>query len=245
MRSRTFLFVACFSLLVSSINGQDSLKTNAHKRSTELNFNPFDGSLTLNNTNTQIKVRKFITNSKALRIAFTTSYKQDNSNAKSVYGPFPINTSTYKKSFLALVNVGIEHHLTGSKRISPYWGWEVGLGFKTSKQNSKDGTESRIIKGAWETTQTVYNGSYYYYLTVFDERGFWNLGGNLILGFDFFMSNDFYFGYEILFGFDYYKYSNIDVKLNYSDGHTYPKLSDESWKLGPKLVNGIRIGFMF
>jgi len=240
MKIKSLLIIVCLFLIINYIKGQDTLTLNAHKLSTELNFNPFDGSLTLNNTNAQIKIRKFVTDKRAIRIAINTSYMQYNNNKNSAYGS-TIDINSHKKSFLTAINFGVEKHLSGSRRISPYWGWEVGVGLKLSKESTKDGARTRSIKGAWIESEPNYPN----YRTTFGQRGFWSVGGNFILGFDFFMSQNFYFGYEMSFGIDYYKYSNIDVTLNYDGGETFPKYNDDSWTLGPKLVNGFRVGFMF
>ena len=247
MNRKSALTLICFFLVLSSIKSQDTLKVTAGRWSTELNLNPFDGSLTLNNTNTQIKARKFITDRTAFRIAITTNYLQNNNNRKSEYGSYPIDESIRRNSFQTVINLGIEKHLKGTRRISPYWGWEVGLGFKGSKEVNRNGSTQKTIKGAWEVvSQTYYtNNGYYYTYTTMTERGYWSIGGNLIAGFDFYMAKDFYFGFEILFGLDYYNYSNIDITTNTPSNTVYPKYDDETWRMGPKLVNGIRIGYIF
>jgi hypothetical protein len=61
------------------------------------------------------------------------------------------------------------------------------------------------------------------------------------------MAKDFYFGYEIGFGLEYIKYSTNEVTKDTGipDQGTYPDQDGSSWKIGPRLVNGIRIGYTF
>lgn len=246
--------IACFLLVAcSSIKAQDTLKPSLKGWSTELNFNPFNGSLTLNNANAQIKIRKFLPNDIALRLAFTLSYKNDENKMVNLYGTNPVDYTDQRKSFMVAVNFGTEKHFSGSRRISPYIGWEASLGYKKSKEELENNSESKTIKGAWQTFEVSYSGQNYYYTTNYIERGFWSAGANVLTGFDFYMAEDFYFGYEIGFGFEYLKYSTIEVTKDtefpdpgtYPNQGTYPDQDGSSWKIGPRLVNGIRIGYTF
>lgn len=247
MEKRFALIIACILLFTfTSIKGQDTLKAFSNRWGTELNFNPFNGSLTMNNSNAQIKLRKFYNNNKALRIALTVGYMQDNSKAESPYGSYPIDDNLRRSSMYSAINIGVENHFSGSRRISPYIGWEVGIGYKTSKQVEKNNSTETSVKGAWVVVDYYYNGGYYFTHTSISERGFWSLGANLVAGFDFYMTKGFYFGYEVLFGLDYTNFSNISFSPKVDPyGDTHPTLKDESWRLGPKIVNGVRIGFLF
>jgi len=240
--------IACFLLVASnSIKAQDTLKPLLKGWSTELNFNPFDGSLSLNNANGQIKIRKFLPNDIALRLAFTLSYKNDQSKMEDPYGTYPIDSKDKRQSFMVAVNFGTEKHFSGTRRISPYIGWEIGLGYKKSKEELENNSNSKTIKGAWQTYELAYSGQNYYFTTNYIERGFWSAGANVLTGFDFYMAKDFYFGYEIGFGLEYLKYSKIVITKDteFPDSGTYPDQDGSSWKIGPRLVNGIRIGYTF
>lgn len=242
---KTLLTIGFIFLLSYKGNSQDTLKITASRFSTELNFNPLNGSFTLNNANAQIKIRKFISDRKALRIAITTSFLQNGNSANSNYGSNPIDKSVSQKSFMTALNIGTEKHLKGTRRISPYIGWELGFAIKNSKEIDKDKSNKTTIKGAWWSTQVYYNGNYSYLSTSFIERGFWSLGGNIVAGFDYYVAKDFYFGVELVFGLDYYKYSTIDVSSTQNTGSTYPNYDSDSWRFGPKLLNGLRVGFVF
>jgi hypothetical protein len=240
--------IVCFLLFTSNNSiAQDTIQSKLKGWSTELNFNPFDGSLSLNNANAQIKIRKFSPNGNAVRIAFTLGYKSITDKLDNVYGSSPISSSDQKQYFQLAVNIGTEKHFRSSRRLSPYIGWEAGLGFKVSKEEMKINSSTRTIKGAWETRELYYAGQGYYYNTDYVERGFISVGAKVLTGFDFYMAKDFYFGYEIGFGLDYTKYSKIIVTRDSSfpDQANYPDYTGSSWDIGPRLVNGIRIGFIF
>ena len=61
------------------------------------------------------------------------------------------------------------------------------------------------------------------------------------------MAKDFFFGYELGFGIDYTKYSKIETTQSpmVPDNRIYPDQEGSSWKVGPRLLNGIRIGYTF
>jgi len=240
--------IACFLLFSSnSIKAQDTLKPLLKGWSTELNINPFDGSLSLNNANGQIKLRKFCQNDIAFRLAFTLSYKSDENKLENLYGTYPVNTNDKRQSFMVAVNLGAEKHFKTSPRLSPYVGWEIGIGYKSSKEELKNNEDTETIKGAWQTYEVTYSGQNYYLTTNNVERGFWSAGANLLTGFDFYMAKDFYFGYELGFGIEYIKYSTIEITKDeaFPVTQNYPDQDGKSWKIGPRLVNGIRIGYTF
>lgn len=231
------------------VNCQDSLKIESNKWSTELNVNPFNGDLSLNNSINQIKLRYFYADKYALRLAFALNYNQDNVNADYIYGTNPYDMSDRRKSFSLGINIGTERHFRGSKRLSPYIGWEIGVGYKATSQNIKNDDVEVDIKGAWieSVRYTSPQGGYYYSETM-TERGYFNVGANMVAGFDFYIYKNLYLGYELTFGLNYKSYRDIEVEYTGTPTPTnnnYPERDDESWAIGPHLLNGIRLGYSF
>ena len=238
------------SLILAAVKNADSqnVPTKYVKGwGTELNFNPFDGSLSLNNGSGQIKVRRFLNNEIALRGAITIGYKNDFDNEKQVYGTQPTETTDKKTSFLTGFNFGVEKHFNSGSRISSYIGFEIGVGLKKSKQEIEYNTFPKTLKGAWEVQNYYYNGQYYVSEWSYKERGFVSGNGEILTGFDFYMADNFYLGYELGFGLEYIKYSKIEVTkdANYPGTENIPDLDSKSWRVGPRLLNGIRIGYNF
>ena len=81
----------------------------------------------------------------------------------------------------------------------------------------------------------------------YEERGFTSTNANLFTGFDFYMADNFYFGYELGFGFEFIKYSKISITkdIEYPGSDLLPDLDTKNWSIGPRLVNGIRLGYNF
>jgi hypothetical protein len=214
---------------------------------TELNFNPFDGSLSLNNASGQIKVRKFLKNDIALRAAISIGYKYDNDQEKLAYGTQPYDATDKKTSILTALNLGVEKHFNSEHRLSPYIGFDIGLGYKSTKQELEYNSNTRTVKGAWEVESYYFNGNYYITQLNYDERGFLSTNASILTGFDFYMDDNFYLGYEFGFGYEYIKYSKIEITKDpdYPITITNPDLDSKSWRIGPRLLNGIRIGYNF
>lgn len=226
---------------------QDTIQSKLKGWSAELNFNPFNGSLSLNNANGQIKFRKFYPNGNALRVAFTLGHKNIKTKLENVYGSNPIKSSDHKTSTLLAVNIGVEKHYKSTPRLSPYIGWEAGIGFRLANEKKDYNSSSQTIKGAWLTQEMVYNGQNYYFTTNYVERGFFSLGAKVLTGFDFYMAKNFYFGYEVGFGIEYTRYSKITIanESDFPGQNSYPDSDESAWNFGPNLVNGIRVGYIF
>lgn len=241
--------IAIIAILVmfsafSTSYGQDSIKAAHRNFLTELNVNLFQGQLSLNNALNQIKFRYFTSDNNALRIAFTVDAKKLVDDAKNVYGTNPTNTSNKRTSTLIGINFGIEHHFRGTKRLSPYIGGELTFGIKSSKHEKESGAQKTTVKGAWQTVE--YPSSGYSYITYTAERAFVSYGLNMIMGFDFYVARNFFIGYEMQFGFINKSFSDLDITSSggYQDSTT-PDYDSSEFSFGPRIINGIRVGYVF
>jgi hypothetical protein len=223
---------------------QDTLKTTAHHWTTELNINPLQGQINLNNAVNQIKARYFISDQEAYRVAFSINNVRKEDVQSSTYGYNAINNKDIKKSLTINLNLGREKHFIGTRRLSPYIGWELALGFKTTGEKIKTNSTVTEIKQAWE----VVNGGNITYSN--SDRGCESIGLNAVTGFDFYAAKHFFFGYELLFGMNYIHYNKMKVTITPTDSQTpnygsYPDLSGNELNFGPKIINGIRLGYTF
>lgn len=221
---------------------QDSLKITQGKFTTELNVNPFIGELSLNNAINQIKLRYFNNDLSALRIAFTFNTNNQNVEELNPYGQNSYNYKDHRTSTTVGLNFGYEKHFTGTKRLSPYIGIDLALSNKSSSQTSSINNNETKVKGAWMSN--TQNGFSY------DERAYFSYGLNLVSGFDFYIAQNFYFGYELGFGFNKISFKDIEVTNLYATGSpspngNQPERNDKMFQLGPNLLNGIRLGFVF
>lgn len=237
----------------ASTNPEESLKAEKKSWATELNVNPFQGEVSLNNSLNQIKLRKFINNSYALRLGLNANQNNLNQESGNPYGSNPTISKNERKSTTIGLNLGIEKHFTGTRRLSPYIGLDLALADKSSKQEITSGNSTATIKGAWQnpTYTMVYNPSTGGYTMVLQnvsptEEAYTSYGLNITSGFDFYVSKNFFLGYEFNFGFNSINYK--DIKITQTGASTgsqpYNEQKNNAFKFGPNLINGIRLGYV-
>ncbi|MBS1507508.1 MAG: hypothetical protein JSS79_12755 [Bacteroidetes bacterium] len=224
MRLRSISIILFLSVSLIKAQAQDTLKAKAKSISTELNVNLFQGSLSFNNALQQIKVRYFRTDDVAYRFGFIGSYNQYNNQTP---------TQNTQKTGTFGVNLGLEKHFKGTRRLSPYIGAELSFVAKWSKQVFDYGSSQRIIKGGW-IEQT--SGSY-------TQLGYFRYGANFVSGFDYYPAKNFFFGYEFTFQLYRKSYSDVDDGNGTIINGTLKGSSE--FFIGPNLINGIRLGYIF
>ena len=115
--------LACNALFAQTAQQDTSrLKAAAKTFGTELNFNPFNGQITLNNSLNQIKFRYFANEDLALRLGFVIGMEKTLNDNQQPYGTNSFRFKDEKSSSTYGVNAGIEKHFRGTRRSSPYVG---------------------------------------------------------------------------------------------------------------------------
>jgi hypothetical protein len=246
---KLYLCVLCCSICFSAVYGQDTLKVGIGKFTTELNINPFEGELSLNNALNQIKVRYFFAGNSALRMGLTYNSKKTKSESSNSYGTNPYSREDERKTATVGLNFGAEKHFSGTRRLSPYLGAELVVASKSSSQTLTSTSQSTTpatteteVKGAWQTVTIVNNNVF---VSSYEERGFFQYGLNLVGGFDFYIAKNLYLGYEVAYALLKTKYKTIEVTTTPAANNSVPDSSQEDFTLGPNLINGIRFGFVF
>lgn len=258
MKNNVLLLFVALSIFSTRLTyAQDTLKTCAKSWTAELNVNPFQGQISLNNALNQIKVRYFATDNLAYRLAFNINNVRRDNGQSSAYGSNPIENSDIKKSTTFGLNLGFEKHLTGTRRLSPYIGAEIAFGMKSAKETIDSKQSTTEIKGGWQSTQVLQynngNGTYYYTSINNTDIGYQSFGINIVTGFDYYVAKNFFFGYEMLLGYNYTKYTKVETTFTPKPGQTsqtgannsYPDQTGKEHSFGPKIINGIRLGYTF
>lgn len=225
------------------VDTSKSLKPKAKSFTTELNVNPFNGQVSLNNSLNQIKFRYFTSPSVAVRLGFNITTKDSINNMANPYGVNSSFSNNERKSTTIGVNLGIEKHFAGTKRLSPYIGVDLSIINKSSSQNISDNQSTTTVTNAWYYT-------YYSNNTVFtqlQENGFTRYGVNLFTGFDFYIAKHFFIGYEFDYGISKTNWKNVTIITTPSTNNTSTPTSttNSMVTIGPSLMNGIRLGYSF
>ena len=192
--------------------------------SIEVNFTPFGnaGVISMNSLN----FRRFIESDVAVRMGFSVdrkAWKTDN----ELVGD---DAYVYKQStFLFGLKPGIEKHLAGTGRLSPYIGAELEITFFRSKAEEISGDDTYEISGA--TDDDLSNRKYFYF------------GMGIIAGADYYFSKDIYLGAEVGLGFGTKTYGFVDI----TQGNTTTTVGDKTResRIGQYYNPALRLGWKF
>ncbi|WP_069660923.1 hypothetical protein [Arcticibacter eurypsychrophilus] len=220
-------------------------KPQAGNLTTELNINPFNGAVNLNNSLNQIKFRYFISAGVALRLGFNISKEDSIYNISQPYGTTSYFYKNNKKSTTMGINLGLEKHFAGTRRLSPYVGAEVSLTNGSASQEINDNGSTTDVKNGWY--EMYYTGTSTNYVAQIQPKAYVRYGVNLITGFDYYIARHFFFGYEFGFGMEKTNWKDVEVNISgTTSGAVVNTTSDNSHlDFGPSLMNGIRLGYTF
>lgn len=227
-----------FLLSVSLLAAQDGVfKQSAGEKSLELLFDPgaiFNASNnnTILNRGLGVRLRLFASESLAYRLNVNISY-DNSSEVTQDADDFGNEELKLKQSELGVfLRPGFEKHFAGTKRLSPYIGAELNLGYHTSKikDEYQAGTEVYVIE------------------TKNDQAGDGiTLGIAAVAGADFYIAKKLYLGVELNYGLNYFMASKTKVS------NSAPGVDDVESKQGkingltfqPNALGIFRIGFLF
>ncbi len=196
----------------------------------EVNFSPFSATpISID----YLKLRMFLNESMAVRLGF--NFNIANQTDKTSYGTptSPVIQEAKSSAFTFGLHPGIEFHMTGTDRLSPYCGAELNITMRSASTDVTNvgGTSGKTSKydGVWM------NGSNNAYTMV---------GLNLFCGTDFYVAKHLYIGAEFGFGFGSASYKDQVYSVSTSTTNvTTPGGSSSS--LGFNYNSYIRLGWSF
>lgn len=230
----------------SSLSDTTSFKPTKGTLTTELNFNPFKGNLSLNNALNQIKARYFVADDVALRLGFGIDLIDSAVNYGNPYGTQSYFNSSDRKRTGVDINIGIEKHFPGTKRLSPYVGIDLSWGKRSSKQHISTSAYEMNIKNGWMDIVYIANGSYNYSSTQIVQNAYTRFGAYAFAGFDFYLAKNLFLGYEFNLGYLKTDYKTPDVTVTGQNPNIGTYVSNNSTKsFKSSVINGIRLGYSF
>ena len=221
-----------FTLATCSLAQEtNSFKPGADDYNLEFQFTPF-GSSPIGISG--IRVRKFQSENIAYRLNLFLSYSSDKIITQQGDSLQPELKNT-NNVFQIRLRPGIEKHLPGTDRLSPYFGVELDLGFQktTNKQ------ERELFTPDPEPGEVVVD-------KILNQNGFLRLGLNAIAGFDFYVAERLYLGAELGYGFFWQK--GLDIKYKTSEDGVVPpdpEVQGGEFSISPSVVSAIRMGYIF
>ncbi|MCJ8208223.1 hypothetical protein MUY27_00795 [Mucilaginibacter sp. RS28] len=222
---------------------QEALKPQEKRISTELNVNPFNGQVNLNNSLNQIKLRYFVKNDVALRFGFNVNRKDTVASVNNPYGPNGYFSRDDRKSTQFALNAGIEKHFTGTRRLSPYIGLDLTYSSRSASQQTDNNSSSTTVKNGWYVSTVSGNVVY----SAVQQAAYTRYGASVFTGFDFYIAKHFFFGYELNFTLSKTDWKNVEITQTATNIPSTNSNAGRSSSVnfGPTLLNGIRIGYTF
>ncbi len=233
----SILCLLSFSLLTAQDDG--GFKQTSGDKSLELQFDPgaifnaSNGNNVLSN-GLGVRFRLFPSSGLAYRLNLNINYSSSNTLKQESDDLGNAELTTKGSDFGIFISPGIEKHFGGTKRLSPYIGAELNIGYHSS--NIKD--EIQAGAGAPVYKTTIKNSN--------PEDGL-TIGAAAVAGADFYIAKKLYLGVELNYGVSYFMAS----KTKYTD--TTPGIDDVETKVGksntftfrPNALGVLRIGFLF
>ena len=239
---KTIISIFCllsFSVLTAQ-NDVGVFKQSSGDKSLELQFDPraifnsnFGNQVFSNGIG--VRFRLFPSESLAYRLNVNINYL----NTSEITQDADDNTgaSELKEKFTStgiVLRPGIEKHFAGTKRLSPYIGAELILGFQSS--NFKEETQN--LPGDPVYLMETKNS--------FGNDGI-SLGAAAVAGADFYIARKLYLGLELSYGVNYFMASKIKITSD------EPGFVETDSKIGksnvlsfrPDAMGVLRIGFLF
>ena len=176
-----------------------------------------------------VRYRRFNTALSAFRIGVDITFSSSTQITQQADEEFDLLELKDKySSFGIWLRPGYEKHFNGTKRLSPYIGGELKIGWQTSTLKSES-------QSAAEIQETILkNGS-------FDDRFFIGIGA--LAGLDFYIAQNLFLGLEFNYGIYYFK--QLDEKFtNVDDEETITKRGS-GFTFSPDAFAIFRIGYLF
>jgi opacity protein-like surface antigen len=222
---KIFLFAAAAMFIGTAANAQDVYKQTGGEQNIEVLFAPLGGSpIGING----IKYRKFTSATTAWRAEVFLGFSSSTDIRTELNSNFePVELDDKANSFDLVLSPGLEWHLPGTDRLSPYYGAVLNIGF--SRTNDK--SEFLGASDAIEEMDT--------------KNGSLNLGLAGVGGFDFYFADNIYMGAEIGVGFGFTNEFDTVMESTVSGSETVETPNGSSLNFGPIVQGSIRLGILF
>lgn len=220
--------LALAAMTAGFANAQDEsasgdFKPEAGEKSLEVQFAPLGGSpISIGG----LRFRSFSSATSALRANVFLGYNSESEIlTQEVEDIDQLETKEVNSSFTISIAPGIENHLAGTDKLSPYMGAELPITYtsSTEKVETQVGDEVQNVK----TTD-----------------GSLSIGINALAGVDFYFTKKMYLGTELGFGIQYQKELSTKVKPSEGDAPD-PVKNGSSFTIAPNVQGQIRLGFIF
>lgn len=222
---KKLMLIAVFAGVASFASAQ--FKPEAGQKTLEVNFAPLGGApISING----IKLRMFNDATTAYRLGLNINYSSSKTRTGTTADG---SVELYDKASVLGISLqpGIEKHMAGTNRLSPYMGAVLDIGFQSSTDVNEfeGGTANKIEE-----------------LTTKGTNGFFRLGANAVAGADYYITNKIYMGVEVGYGLQLVNSATIKTETSVSGA---PSIDDQkpgsTFNFGPNFNGAFRLGYAF
>ncbi len=222
---KKLMLIAVFAGVASFASAQ--FKPEAGQKTLEVNFAPLGGApISING----IKLRMFNDATTAYRLGLNINYASSKTRTGTTADG---SVELYDKSSALGISLqpGIEKHMAGTNRLSPYMGAVLDIGFQSS-------TDVNEFEGA--TANQVEE------LTTKGTNGFFRVGANAVAGADYYITNKIYMGVEVGYGLQLVNSATIKTESSVAGAPTVKDQKPGStFNFGPNFNGAFRLGYAF
>ena len=192
---KIYLFLA-ICLFITEANAQKAVQKDL---TIEATLNLQVGGAPINFQISEIRMRYFLKNNLAVRTKFAFGYTNSTDYVYNVITPTIPPFTLKSKSSNFNFALGLEKHFTGTDKLSPYFGGEVGFGLNSNSLNGIN-TENgqQYLEGGTFTAQTVGGNNFY---------------AGLVFGADYYFISSIYIGAELGYGFAIENYNWYQILI--------------------------------
>ncbi|MCB0772372.1 MAG: hypothetical protein KDB93_03270 [Flavobacteriales bacterium] len=224
--------------VATTMDAQAQYRPAGGEKNLELMLAPLGGSPI---TMAGIKYRSFSSANKAMRLGVFLGFDNKTTILQDADSEAKMLELKKKESSITIgVQPGIEKHLTGTERLSPYFGGYVDLSYtsKTKKEETQLNLNNDRQEVGYDQTKT----------------GSLGIGVNAVAGFDYYIAKSIYVGTELGFGIATtmpMKNKTETVKANDTNDGTTTDSGDgkkdnvSTFQVGPNVVGQLRLGWLF
>lgn len=223
---------------ISGIEAQAQYRPAGGEKNLELMLAPLGGSPI---SMAGIKYRHFSSANNAMRVGLFVGFDNKTTITQDADDKTKALELKKKESSITIgIQPGIEKHLEGTERLSPYFGGYVDINYTT--KTKKEDAQLTLTNG---TNQLGYTKT---------KSGSLGFGLNAVAGFDYYVAKSLYVGTELGFGLaatmpGKNKTETVDYNNDHSGTATTntegKKDNVSKFQVGPNVVGQLRMGWLF
>ncbi len=209
-------------------------KFESEQISVELQGPSFSGQNTLGISG--LRGRYFLSNSSAVRANLDITYNSNSTIIQQSQGSQKELKRT-TNSFRIDLRPGYESHLSGTDRLSPYFGGELPIIYQSTSQKIERQVGNSVEETTIKNGQIGSRGP--------QRPGFLSLGLNGVAGADYYFANNLYLGVEVNFGLQYTINSSVKVEDTGSGNTPNDQTQANDFSLSTGTIGTFRLGYVF